>query len=578
MEGTFEKKKLNYKKSFLIEKLENFTLPKEVEKGNVEYKLKLVNPPVERINHLTTQMKWRLAEGHGEMLYEIGVADNGTLVGLSDEDLIASIATLKIMASQLSAEITVVSEKLVEGTGRKVAEILVRKGFNALDHFLEIRIAIIGNQDAGKSTFLSVLSQGQLDNGRGKARLNLLRHRHEIESGRTSSISKEVIGFDSSGEMINYAKSDVTSVEQVCELSTKIVTFLDLPGFQKYQMTTISGLSGSNPDYACLVLSATSGGLNTVSSEHIGISVHLNVPIFIVLTKIDIASGEIFTKTLNSLFHTLKSPYVRRIPIIAQQDDFSWMENFTSLRVIPIFLVSSVTGENFSLLEKFFNILPKPLSENDEKLLEGEAEFNIEEIYEVPGVGSVVGGLLSSGRINLQTWAGKQQIFYVGPDSKGNFEKVLLHSIHRQRCPVKHIKAGQAATIAVNLIDAPIEPDAKVFYYRKGQVILSYPPDLNNNICWEFNCELYSLQKSKFSLNHSDDEIINFPSQGMVYCGNIRQAARVVKLLEIESDSISADLRYFKVRFKFQKEQEWVKIGQTIIFRSDELKFVGKIV
>ena len=34
-------------------------LPPEVEKGNVEYKLKLVNPPAERIEHLITQLKWR---------------------------------------------------------------------------------------------------------------------------------------------------------------------------------------------------------------------------------------------------------------------------------------------------------------------------------------------------------------------------------------------------------------------------------------------------------------------------------------------------------------------------------------
>lgn len=34
-------------------------LPPEVEKGNVEYKLKLVDPSEERIQHLITQLKWR---------------------------------------------------------------------------------------------------------------------------------------------------------------------------------------------------------------------------------------------------------------------------------------------------------------------------------------------------------------------------------------------------------------------------------------------------------------------------------------------------------------------------------------
>lgn len=56
--------------------------------------------------------------------------------------------------------------------------------------------------EAGKSTLLGVLTQGELDNGRGKARLNLFRHLHEIQSGHTSSISLEIMGFSSKGEVM----------------------------------------------------------------------------------------------------------------------------------------------------------------------------------------------------------------------------------------------------------------------------------------------------------------------------------------------------------------------------------------
>lgn len=78
---------------------------------------------------------------------------------------------------------------------------------------IEIRVAVVGNVDSGKSTLLGVLSRGILDNGRGLARLNVFRvqekyfptitwqHKHEIETGRTSSISNEVMGFDSKGEV-----------------------------------------------------------------------------------------------------------------------------------------------------------------------------------------------------------------------------------------------------------------------------------------------------------------------------------------------------------------------------------------
>jgi GTPase len=49
---------------------------------------------------------------------------------------------------------------------------------------------------------LGVLVKGSLDDGRGKARVNLFRHKHEIESGRTSSVGMEIMGFDSRGEVV----------------------------------------------------------------------------------------------------------------------------------------------------------------------------------------------------------------------------------------------------------------------------------------------------------------------------------------------------------------------------------------
>jgi len=63
-------------------------------------------------------------------------------------------------------------------------------------HNIEVRVAVMGSADAGKSTLLGVLTQGELDNGRGRARLNMFRHLHEVQSGRTSSISHEILGFD----------------------------------------------------------------------------------------------------------------------------------------------------------------------------------------------------------------------------------------------------------------------------------------------------------------------------------------------------------------------------------------------
>lgn len=139
---------------------------------------------------------------------------------------------------------------------RTVAEVLIRKVPDD-QQFLDVRLAVVGPMDAGKSTLLGVLTQGELDNGRGRARLNLFRHLHEIQSGRTSSIGHEILGFDSNGEVVDYSRC--VSAEEICERASKLITFIDLAGHQKYMKTTIFGLTAHCPDFAMLVVGANSG-------------------------------------------------------------------------------------------------------------------------------------------------------------------------------------------------------------------------------------------------------------------------------------------------------------------------------
>lgn len=76
-------------------------------------------------------------------------------------------------------------------------KIILLVDFNLKD--LTYRVAVVGNVDAGKSTLLGVLTHGELDNGRGLARQKLFRHKHEAETGRTSSVGNDILGFDSVG-------------------------------------------------------------------------------------------------------------------------------------------------------------------------------------------------------------------------------------------------------------------------------------------------------------------------------------------------------------------------------------------
>ena len=59
-----------------------------------------MNPSPSRLEHLVTQMKWRLEEGSGEAFYELGVEDNGILTGLNEADMQASLSTLEKMATR----------------------------------------------------------------------------------------------------------------------------------------------------------------------------------------------------------------------------------------------------------------------------------------------------------------------------------------------------------------------------------------------------------------------------------------------------------------------------------------------
>ncbi|KAJ3095492.1 GTP binding protein [Phlyctochytrium planicorne] len=625
--------KIRYKKSFLNEKVAGNVLPQEIEEGNVEYKLKLVDPPEERLEHLITQMKWRIAEGHGECMYEVGVADDGQLVGLSAKDMESSISTLKYMASQLNADLSVVRRRAGTIKNHTVAEILVRKRVSDNQHFLEIRVAILGGADAGKSTLLGVLTHSELDNGRGKSRLNLLRHPHEIESGRTSSISHQIIGFDASGILINYRSSPSPSTvpsippsdtalsipwpesseseedarkvpgetvmsspprssgnvmfsswEQVCENASKLVTFLDTCGHPKYQRTTISGISGSNPDYACLILGGNAGCVSEVPREHLSLAVALGVPAFVVITKIDVADRGPLTGTIGDLLKILRSSSIRRDPKVIQNEDdlVSAVSGMDSLKFIPIFLVSSVTGENIELLLKFLNLLPKKSAavSNDDHVNSKSVEFAVEEVYVVPAVGTVLGGVLKSGVITAgihELDDVSQSIYLLGPD-RGRFVPVRISTIQRQRCSVGKLVSGEAGTLALWFLSKRDEDDftdadeedlsgwcmgvapPQDFKIRKGQVLVPFDEGMQvkgearkfggagigrlsrdalvgsqpqtsekrasvkthhpSGLVWEFEAEIHVL--------HAPASPAAIGVQGVVYCGSVGQGARII--------------------------------------------------
>ena len=62
------------------------------------------------------------------------------------------------------------------------------------------------------------------------------RHKHEIESGRTSSVGGEILGFDSQSEPVMHPAGSGRKLtwEEICTKATKVLSFVDLAGHEKY--------------------------------------------------------------------------------------------------------------------------------------------------------------------------------------------------------------------------------------------------------------------------------------------------------------------------------------------------------
>ena len=129
--------------------------------------------------------------------------------------------------------------------------------------------------------------------------------------------------------------------------------------------------------------------------EHLGIALALNVPVMVVITKIDICPPQILQQTITQLTRILKSPGAKKIPIFVKNRDqtIETATQFVSQRICPVFQVSNVTGESLDLVRTFLNILPHHGSYD----AQAPFEFHINDTFSVPFVGTVVSGVVKSG-------------------------------------------------------------------------------------------------------------------------------------------------------------------------------------
>jgi small GTP-binding protein len=386
----------------------------------------------------------------------------------------------------------------------------------------EIRIAILGNVDSAKTTLVSTLTNKILDDGRGLARSKVFKHKHEQETGRTSSISFRYMRIN----------------------EDKYISFIDLAGHEKYFKTTVHGLNGGLADYAVLVIGSNMGVLK-MTREHLGIIKALNIPFFIVLTKIDICPNNVLERTQREITKLVKKNFKKDIT-----------ENINDTgNNIKLFKLSNVTGEGLDSLRNFLSS-QNPTIDWDSKR-QKDSIYWIDNVYMVKGIGVVISGTLKTGEIKLN------DKMLLGPVD-GNFIEVQVKTIHNNfREDISMLTAGLSGCIAIKSLNRKEVISKKKI--RKGMVLYQ-----------SLNLEKRTRAYSKFTASIT---ILHHPTtikqryEPVIHCGKIAQTAVIE----------SIDNEYLRtgdkgiVNFRFKYRPEFIEKDDILIFREGKTKGIGKI-
>jgi GTPase len=438
-------------------------------------------------------------------LYEIGVADDGTIVGLAEDEMEESLNNLRAMAASLGCgvevlrmvpvgecewvECTSASVQKLHTSKLVVAEALVRPLQHLIDHtndtrhtngttpdsedqdsmvpnandskrsVEQLRVSVTGATMSGKSSLLGTLSTATLDNGRGKSRLSLLKHRHEIASGMTSSVTQELIGYrdvidpdaEVASQVIGYGSGDVSSwidIHAAVEAADngRLVILSDSAGHPRFRRTTVRGIVGWQPHWTLLCIPADDTDDSTgkvgasphpqdilgpaaaeldLSQAHLQLCLNLELPLVIVITKYDLATKAGLRQTLSKLLSVLKDAgrkpcIVSDLIGIVQEEDLHSVSKkelleadgvvdtlvANPLATVPIVLTSAVKGNGMNKLHALLRELPVP--SRSETLVEKVTTrlFYIEDVYSVQTRTSsdrsaVIGGYLRYGTLNV---------------------------------------------------------------------------------------------------------------------------------------------------------------------------------
>lgn len=433
----------------------------------------------------------------------------------------------------------------------------------------ECTFAVCGPVDAGKSSLIGVLTSGLLDDGRGIARKKVLKHQHELESGRTSNITFNPLIYSKNeqGTFLNSSSIErkellkVSDIKSEDGLQEKIISFIDLAGHEKYLKTTVYGVTGLFPDYGIVVIGANTG-ITRLTREHIGILFYLKIPFVVCITKIDIAPKHVYQLLCNRIKNFLSKNTIGKITYFISDSENSNKETDNYLKsmlgnpeIIPIISISNKDGKNIDNLHKIFSLIPSR-KKWDKENVDGSIVY-IDSTFQVPGIGLVLSGMVKGRDINIK------DKLNLGPVN-GTFYNVQVRSIHNSiRENVKLATDQGQFCFAIKFTNP------KNFLERnqikKGMVLVDNLEKWKLNIVRKFYARITILQHST---------TIKTGYTPVIHCGPIRQSASLL----IPDDSIklrSSD--NCLVTFTFQYHSEFLEKNMIFFFRDGNTKGVGEV-
>lgn len=525
----------------MITSIYNFT--KKGERKNIEFKEGLkrnYHLQKDRKQRLASQMKYRMERGDGEAIYFIGVDDAGNLTGLDHKNFEESLFVLKNIAEEAGSSILKV-EKYPVDKGHVAKVLISKRNIGKKDHML---VGVAGHVDHGKSTLVGTLTTGTLDNGSGRTRIFLDLQKHEMERGLSADLSFAIYGFckDQPVRVKNpLNKKEKARLVEECD---KVISFVDTVGHEPWLRTTIRGIVGQKLNYGLVTVAANEGPTH-ITKEHLGIIIAMELPVIVVITKIDTVNKEKSLEVKNKVFGLLK--LVGRIPYMVKNgEDAEFAAKNMNEHLVPVVKVSSLTGEGLNLLDSLF--LNLPIIDED-KSKEKPFMMYIDKIYSVLGVGTVVSGTIRQGKVNI----GDKLL--LGPDGSGKFMEVGVKTIEMHHYKKDHAEAGEVVGISITGVDMD---DIK-----RGMIICS--SDYEMKAVREFEADVAILVHPTTIKN------------GYECITHIETIAETAAFEPIDNEYMSAG-DSGKVRMRFKYRPYCVKEGQKIIFREGRSKGIGTII